>query len=356
MSKRNAFTLIELLVVIAIIAILAAILFPVFAQAREKARATACMSNLKQAGDAYVMYIQDYNGWTPPVDKSFTVPGVVPGTVAFPTWYELLMPYVKSWNVFLCPDRNDAFTEYSSATAGDFTLKTYSSTPGNGGCPVGGPSCLTAKVSKTAPASVDPYDCFDNLNPTGICIGYGYNDGWVSDGGFSLIGAQTTDAAGATLRSGFNVSKIYSESQMVAFGDISTKEDGSVSCDNSIAHWLPNGAKPSTARLRHMGGLWNYCFVDGHAHTIRMEAALGTSGNAQTFTGSAGSYVGLLIPANENDAYMWCRDYNNGFYKTTYYATQGSNYPISSAAETTPGGLSCAGAVQDVYANTQVVP
>ncbi|GAB4456741.1 MAG: hypothetical protein OHK0029_15260 [Armatimonadaceae bacterium] len=63
--KSNAFTLIELLVVIAIIAILAAILFPVFAQARDKARQAACMSNLKQLGIAFLMYAQDYDGYFP---------------------------------------------------------------------------------------------------------------------------------------------------------------------------------------------------------------------------------------------------------------------------------------------------
>ena len=64
-ATRSGFTLIELLVVIAIIAILAAILFPVFAQAREKARQATCVSNMKQMGSAFAMYVQDYDGTFP---------------------------------------------------------------------------------------------------------------------------------------------------------------------------------------------------------------------------------------------------------------------------------------------------
>lgn len=82
--KRKGFTLIELLVVIAIIAILAAILFPVFARAREKARQATCTSNLKQLGLAFVQYAQDYDGILPPLRN----------VVAYKVWGELVAPYV----------------------------------------------------------------------------------------------------------------------------------------------------------------------------------------------------------------------------------------------------------------------
>src|ERR1700710_1313325 len=102
MHPRTArgFTLIELLVVIAIIAILAAILFPVFAQAREKARGISCLSNTKQIGLATQMYAQDYDE-TLEISlyaQSFTVSPVV-----LVAWYDELFPYVKSAAVFQCP-------------------------------------------------------------------------------------------------------------------------------------------------------------------------------------------------------------------------------------------------------------
>lgn len=102
----HAFTLIELLVVIAIISILAAILFPVFAQAREKARQTSCLSNLKQIGTAALMYCQDYEERTPRNwygDMGFeatTAQGDLPERYK---WMDALQPYVRNTQIFTCP-------------------------------------------------------------------------------------------------------------------------------------------------------------------------------------------------------------------------------------------------------------
>ena len=95
-KARRAFTLIELLVVIAIIAILAAILFPVFAQARAKARQAACLSNTKQIGTAVAMYVQDY-------DEMLPMGGWAVGTYGS-RWFRDLYPYVKNLRVYVCPE------------------------------------------------------------------------------------------------------------------------------------------------------------------------------------------------------------------------------------------------------------
>ncbi|MDX1934421.1 MAG: DUF1559 domain-containing protein [Capsulimonadales bacterium] len=99
-SRRAAFTLIELLVVIAIIAILAAILFPVFAQAREKARQTSCLSNNKQYALATLMYLQDY-------DETFPMSAYL-NQVCVATFYQVVEPYVKNQQVTRCPSEDSA--------------------------------------------------------------------------------------------------------------------------------------------------------------------------------------------------------------------------------------------------------
>ncbi len=96
-TKKTAFTLIELLVVIAIIAILASILFPVFARARENARRTSCLSNLKQIGLSTMMYVQDYDETYP---RNRVAAG---GGTYIDYWHQVLAPYTKNTQVFICP-------------------------------------------------------------------------------------------------------------------------------------------------------------------------------------------------------------------------------------------------------------
>ncbi|HZT43790.1 MAG TPA: prepilin-type N-terminal cleavage/methylation domain-containing protein [Chthonomonadaceae bacterium] len=108
LCRNKAFTLIELLVVIAIIAILAAILFPVFAQAREQARKTSCLSNVKQLNTGVQMYIQDYDEAVPlTIGTNPSTPGndfTADLGTSVVTWQDTVQPYIKSYNVLICPD------------------------------------------------------------------------------------------------------------------------------------------------------------------------------------------------------------------------------------------------------------
>src|ERR1051325_1998442 len=130
MRRLRGFTLIELLVVIAIIAILAAILFPVFAQARESARATSCLSNTKQIALGELMYAQDYD--------EIIIPWVIINRNAYPVdqqipacWVSLVQPYIKNQQILFCPSFSAANTAKAMDQAdcdGDGTLGSASPT------------------------------------------------------------------------------------------------------------------------------------------------------------------------------------------------------------------------------------
>jgi prepilin-type N-terminal cleavage/methylation domain-containing protein/prepilin-type processing-associated H-X9-DG protein len=121
MIRRRGFTLIELLVVIAIIAILAAILFPVFARARENARRSSCQSNLKQIALGIKQYSQDYDEkFTPRCTTCSSSPGVSRG------WSQLIQPYVKSTQILQCPSE-----KYPPIDVADMSSRQFSDYWGN---------------------------------------------------------------------------------------------------------------------------------------------------------------------------------------------------------------------------------
>ena len=155
---RSGFTLIELLVVIAIIAILAAILFPVFARARENARKSTCQSNLKQLGLGLMQYAQDYDEGYP-----MTAFGPYAGG-AYAYWYtDLLMPYVKNTQIFVCPSQK-AIYGLNRRMFGLWTTNSTDYTP-----------CTMAEV-------IDPADKFA-IGDSYSTRYYIYNDATDSGGG-----------------------------------------------------------------------------------------------------------------------------------------------------------------------------
>ncbi len=243
-TVRKGFTLIELLVVIAIIAILAAILFPVFAQARAKARQTMCLSNTKQVGLAMQMYAQDYDETVPAVFRN------VPGASTSIDSYMVLVPYVKSINLWFCPDRTDT------------------------GC--GGP---------TGPGTI---------NPDGRCIGYGYNWGADIYAGGGLLGPETTAPDGTRYSAGKALAALTKPAEVMAFTDTYDTHRYTMGVLYILSRY--SGGQSNNS-LRH-GSRFNTIFADGHAKNMKWRGGL-----------FAGVQVAAM-PAGLPNALMYCADEN----------------------------------------------
>lgn len=217
-SYKSGFTLIELLVVIAIIALLAAILFPVFARARENARKSSCLNNLKQIGLGLSQYTQDY-------DEQFSAASMTPASVTTQiySWQNLLMPYVKSIQLFVCPSNSN-------------------STKGKIGCP----TCTPVKG-----------------NPDNIAISYGANVGKNNNYG------PFRNASGG---GGVNLADMPKTAEVIAVGEYRWAWPDIAIADNGASTYLFGHLNQS-----------NFLFCDGHVKSMKaiatIDAAQGGIGN-----------------------------------------------------------------------------
>ena len=220
--KRAAFTLTELLVVIAIIAILAAMMFHVFAQAREKARSTSCLSNCKQMGTALFMYSQDWDEGMPSVIMAW------PGMPLPPSWLDTIQPYVKSRLLQRCP------SDLSSA---------WTATPAR-------------------PTSYGFNAYFDPMHPP-----YGAP---ANPRAFTLAGIMNSSQCLfatelAEYRSGTTTAITGDHFMPMYWGSPAREADAM----HMGLQWDAIKAEPKTVAIRRHQGTCNYVFTDGHAKLMR---------------------------------------------------------------------------------------
>lgn len=268
-NARFAFTLIELLVVIAIIAILAAILFPVFAQAREKARAISCLSNMKQIGLSVVMYTQDYDET---YAAGFNGYGGASG------WAGQIYPYVKSTAVFHCPDDSTppGINGHPSSYALNSNVINHAQLKYDG-CPGFVPTYSLAVLS--APAStvlIFEVDGSGNYDVSTEANAPGSPGSTVDDCGGSPAGNGLGQPAfGLPALNGFVATG--STELTMATGLPATIVPSDINGGYAIYNNSPNG--------RHQNGA-NYIMADGHAKWL-LPGAVSVGLNNYTSNGAA---------------------------------------------------------------------
>jgi prepilin-type N-terminal cleavage/methylation domain-containing protein/prepilin-type processing-associated H-X9-DG protein len=270
--SKSAFTLIELLVVIAIIAILAAILFPVFAQAREKARAITCASDMKQIGLGVIQYVQDYDEKFPSVERA------PDGNPLLVTSSLILGPYIKSANVFECPD--DAFTNSDAVLAKWYTW-------------------TTAHNNSYIPNCIQPYSDWGQDYSTEAGFGVA-----APRGIFGIIGEYPWGGAASPI----TIAQINYPSDLIMFADTeqgwaqyagasgvaNSEEDPWWDTVGAVAYWgisstnqvlwgltdeVDNPTYPDgKAGLKHTDRT-NYLFSDGHVKSWGPTQLLSSNGN-----------------------------------------------------------------------------
>jgi prepilin-type N-terminal cleavage/methylation domain-containing protein/prepilin-type processing-associated H-X9-DG protein len=225
---NKAFTLIELLVVIAIIAILAAILFPVFAQAKEAAKKTQSLNNVKQIGTGMHLYMADNDDVTP-------ITFVDGATKKGVDVYQTFQPYLKNMDVFFSPVWEKRFP--TSVTT-------------------------TCDNTNTIPGA---------YVPTGVnkdrCLGYGYNWGFGIWAGGALVGPNQHLADGTSVMPGVSGTQAEDPARLAAFGDTYNGRRYTMSAAGALLTHYDGPTRNSA--LRH-GGQFNFNYLDGHAKSLKM--------------------------------------------------------------------------------------
>ena len=239
-TRSKGFTLIELLVVIAIIAILAAILFPAFAKARESARRISCVSNMKQIGTALMQYTQEYDETTP---RAYFGPQSDPST---PTteykWMDAIFPYIKDANVFTCP---------SDSGFGSRTGKYI-------------PNTLLTAASQ------------NNYGSYGMNAYYGSNTQPMSEFGPGDKGAKLSDMADPSGTVWVSEVSGDDSSYRVCFGDGSPSTVSANPADTYF--WSQSGTYGGGVSVRHLDTT-NVLWADGHVKSTRIGPLLAKSGS-----------------------------------------------------------------------------
>ena len=235
--KKSAFTLIELLVVIAIIAILAAILFPVFARARENARRSSCQSNLKQIGLGIIQYAQDYDEKLPFACRDA-------GGDILP-WQVTTQPYLKSTQIFKCPSNTSTDIVYNSDATNPLGV--------TGGIPVS-------------------YIC--NGGTDGADTAFGANSG----GGAPRRPMNRFYTGGDGNGGGAALAQLESSSQTIV-----VMEDATTLAGRSSLYDLPylGGASTTNAHFTNHLTTSNFLYADGHVKALKPTALV--AGNTNQF-------------------------------------------------------------------------
>jgi prepilin-type N-terminal cleavage/methylation domain-containing protein/prepilin-type processing-associated H-X9-DG protein len=327
-STVRAFTLIELLVVIAIIAILAAILFPVFAQAKEAAKKATCLSNVRQLNNAWIMYSTDYDDhwvttgkqyWddstdSPTNQQTNDLDGGNPND-----FFNLAQPYVKNFDIFFCPDRNVIqFTTYDGNT--------------------------TVEYSNSSAANGRLFGYGMNYGPFHNRAGYGlFNVSTAYDpSSFWWDGnsANGTGGHGRHYFPGRSLSEYTSPATMESLQDTGDDPQYTNSpydmCQSSNGNFSEaNWAFCKNQEFRH-NGKWNFGYVDGHAKSVSMGMY------DINYLGETDSF--MIMPQSQQDVVNECYDPN-----ATYPSGDDPDFPNYEDS------LNCSQVVQQVVANRVVI-